>query len=160
MNPRAAWLIEQLLLSPHPEGGFYRETWRSASRVAIPGRPERSALTTIYFLLAEGSFSTWHRVNSDEVWHWYEGAPLELLLASPDCLEYRTLKLGPVAEDIAPAATVPAGWWQAARPLGSYVLSGCTVAPGFEFADFTFLRDEPDATVVLKSRAPELAALL
>lgn len=160
MNPRAAWLIQHLRLAPHPEGGFYRETWRSESRVTVPGRPERSALTTIYFLLAAGSFSAWHRVRSDEVWHWYEGEPLELLMASPDCRELRTLKLGPADETISPAATVPAGWWQAARPLGSYMLSGCTVAPGFEFEDFTFLRDEPAAAAELKSRAPDLAALL
>jgi len=160
MNPRATWLIGQLALAPHPEGGYYRETWRSSMRVAASGRPERSALTTIYFLLAAGSFSAWHRVQSDEVWHWYEGEALELLLAAPDFREVRTVRLGPVAADVAPVATVPAGWWQAARPLGAYTLCGCTVAPGFEFEDFSFLRDEPGASALLEARAPALAALL
>ena len=84
MNARASELIRTLGLQPHPEGGFYREIWRSGIRVATAQRPSRSALTTIYFLLAAGSFSAWHRVRSDEVWHWYEGEPLELLLATPD----------------------------------------------------------------------------
>src|SRR5689334_6643968 len=97
MNPRAAKLIDQLQLEPHPEGGFYREIWRSPTRVTAADRPERSALTTIYFLLAAGSFSAWHRVRSDEVWHWYEGGPLELLLASPDFSTVQRRTLGVVA---------------------------------------------------------------
>ena len=100
-------------------------------------------VTTIYFLLAAGSFSAWHRVRSDEVWHWYEGEPLELLLAPPDLRNVQQRRrLGPVGVGVEPAIiTVPADWWQAARPLGSYSLCGCTVAPGFEFEDFAFLRD-------------------
>lgn len=159
MHPRAADLIRLLDLAPHPEGGFYRETWRSALHVREGDRPSRSALTTIYFLLAAGGFSAWHRVRSDEVWHWYEGEPLELLLATPDCSAVRTMRLGPVATDSAPAATVPADWWQAARPLGAYALCGCTVAPGFEFEDFTFLRDHPAASAALGATAPDLTAL-
>jgi uncharacterized protein len=160
MNPRASELIHTLDLKPHPEGGFYRETYRSASRVKEAARPERSALTTIYFLLAADSFSAWHRVRSDEVWHWYEGEPLELLLASPDFSTIQRRRLGPVNADIEPVMTVPADWWQAARPLGAYVLCGCTVAPGFEFEDFTFLRDHAAATEALQICAPELASLL
>ncbi len=160
MNPRASELIRQLALTPHPEGGFYRETWRSSLRVAVDQRPERSALTTIYFLLAAGSFSAWHRVKSDEVWHWYEGEPLELLLASPDFSTTQRQLLGPVGAQSVPVVTVPADWWQAARPLGTYALCGCTVAPGFEFEDFAFLRDLPAAREALQRAAPELAALL
>jgi len=160
MHPRASELIDRLQLKPHPEGGFYRETWRSRLNVAIDDRPARSALTTIYFLLAAGGFSAWHRVRSDEVWHWYEGEPLELLLAAPDLGSTQRLRLGPVADNSAPVVTVPATWWQAARPLGTHALCGCTVAPGFEFEDFTFLRDDPVASEALRLAAPDLAALL
>jgi uncharacterized protein len=160
MNPRAEALIRQLRLEPHPEGGFYRESFRSAARVATEQRPSRSALTTIYFLLAAGSFSAWHRVRSDEVWHWYEGEPLELLLASPDFTITRRHGLGSVGTGTEPARTIPADWWQAARPLGSYALCGCTVAPGFEFEDFTFLRNHFDERAALQRSAPDLVSLL
>lgn len=160
MHPRARELIDTLGLAPHPEGGFYRETWRSPSRVRVDGRPDRSALTTIYFLLTGGSFSAWHRVTADEVWSWHEGGPLELLLAPADCPRVERHRLGPVAGGQQPAATVPAGWWQAARPLGDYALCGCTVAPGFEFEDFAFLRDHAVAVAALSRIAPELVALL
>jgi predicted cupin superfamily sugar epimerase len=160
MHRRARELIDSLDLKPHPEGGFYRETWRSPIRVGVDQRPPRSALTSIYFLLAAGSFSAWHRVRSDEVWHWYEGEPLELLLVSPDLGTRKQCLLGPVAADTAPAVTVPADWWQAARPRGAYVLCGCTVAPGFEFEDFSFLRDQPSARDALQLAAPELLSLL
>jgi uncharacterized protein len=159
MNARASELIRTLELKPHPEGGFYRETYRSAARVTVDGRPTRNALTTIYFLLASGSFSAWHRVSSDEVWHWYEGEPLELLLASADFSVVQRRRLGPVGAGTEPMVTVPADWWQAARPLGAYALCGCTVAPGFEFEDFTFLRDHPGACDALHSVAPELLSL-
>lgn len=160
MHPRAGELIRSLRLEPHPEGGFYRETWRSTTRVTADQRPSRSAITTIHFLLAAGSFSAWHRVLSDEVWHWYEGEPLELLLASPDFSVTQRLELGAVDVGAGPVATVPAHWWQAARPLGAYALCGCTVAPGFEFEDFTFLRDHADAAGKLGTAAPDLMSLL
>jgi predicted cupin superfamily sugar epimerase len=160
MNPRASELIRTLQLQPHPEGGFYRETFRSGARVTPEQRPARDALTTIYFLLASTSFSAWHRVRSDEVWHWYEGEALELLLASADFGTIQKRTLGPVGADTEPAATVPADWWQAARPLGTYVLCGCTVAPGFEFEDFAFLRDDPAAADALRIAAPDLLSLL
>lgn len=148
-----------LELAPHPEGGFYRETWRSTARVGTAQGSSRSAVTTIYFLLAAGTFSAWHRVTSDEVWHWYEGEALELVMAAPDFSTVRSVTLGPVRGAARPVATVPAGWWQAARPLGSYALCGCTVAPGFEFADFAFLRSDP-AAASLRRAAPQLAGLL
>lgn len=160
MNPRAAELIRILALQPHAEGGFYRETFRSAAQVNSAQRPPRSALTSIYFLLAAGSFSAWHRVKSEEVWHWHEGEPLELLLAAPDCSVIRSCRLGPVGEGTEPVITVPANWWQAARPLGPYALCGCTVAPGFEFEDFSFLRDDPAAVDALGIAAPDLCLLL
>ena len=160
MHPRASELIRTLDLQPHPEGGFYRETWRSASRIRQSGRPERSALTTIYFLLAEGTFSAWHRVLADEIWHLYEGGPLELLVAAPDFSTLTRHRLGQLQGDERPVVTVATGWWQAARPLGGYALCGCTVAPGFEFEDFMFLRDDPAARASMCEAAPELANLL
>jgi len=168
MDARAAELIRRLGLEPHPEGGFFREIFRSAARVRpIDGRPERSAATTIYFLLAAGTHSRWHRVRSDEVWHFYEGDPLELFFAPPDADRVTRVVLGPArsADGSAAAApsahvhVVPAGWWQAARPAGRYALTGCTVAPGFEYEDFTFLKDDPVALETL-TRADEIAALL
>jgi predicted cupin superfamily sugar epimerase len=134
MHPRAQELIETLQLTPHPEGGFFREVFRSAKTVTpSDGRPIRSALTTIYFLLPAGAYSRWHQVLSDEVWHFYEGAPLELLCDDAHWI------LGPVvlSGEQAPVHTIPAGAWQAARSLGEYTLVGCTVGPGFDFADFS-----------------------
>lgn len=127
MNERARHLIETLELQPHPEGGWYREVFRSGARVVRErDGASRSALTTIYFLLVEGTFSAWHRVRSDEVWHFYEGDPLELLTRDGATRLDATNRVH----------VIPANVWQAARPLGAYTLAGCTVAPGFEFEDF------------------------
>jgi predicted cupin superfamily sugar epimerase len=162
VHPRAAELIERLELRPHPEGGFYRELFRSSGRVTpADGRGSRHALTTIYFLLPEGGISRWHQVTSDEVWHLYEGGPLELLeLRRPERVLERH-RLGAVGvADHAPVCTIPAGCWQAARPLGSYALVGCTVAPGFDFADFRLLADDPEGAALVRVQWPDLAALL
>jgi predicted cupin superfamily sugar epimerase len=140
MHPRAQLLIDQLGLQPHPEGGFYREIHRSTQRVhPQDGRALRSALTTIYFLLAAPAFSRWHRVASDEVWHLYEGGPLELRIADPQLDAIEVVRLDRVDATTRPVATVLAGYWQAARPLADYALIGATVGPGFEFEDFAFL---------------------
>jgi predicted cupin superfamily sugar epimerase len=122
----AADLIAHLGLQPHPEGGHYRETFRDPK--TIDGRSVSSA---IYYLLAAGERSHWHRIDAVEVWHWYGGGPLEL--AMPDEL----IVLGPdVAAGQRPQGIVPAGVWQAARPLGDWTLVGCTVAPAFLFEHF------------------------
>ena len=157
MNDRAAELISQLKLEPHPEGGYYREIFRSASLVSpADGRGPRAALTTIYYLLTAGLASRWHRVTSDEVWHLYEGGPLQVLSVDPGCTAIARHKLEPQA----PVCTVPAGHWQAARPLGDYALAGCTVGPGFDFADFTILADDNASLVRLLALDPELASLV
>jgi predicted cupin superfamily sugar epimerase/predicted GNAT family N-acyltransferase len=133
-------LIAALGLQPHPEGGWYAEVFRSASAVRPEdGRGSRAALTTIYFLLTAGQVSRLHRVSSDEVWHFYEGGPLELTVAPGDLASLSRTTLGPAADSAAPVFTVPAGFWQGARPLGDYTLVGCTVGPGFDFADFELL---------------------
>jgi hypothetical protein len=127
MTPRAQELIDTLALEPHPEGGWFRQVFKSEERVTrVRDDANRSALTTIYFLLVEGTYSAWHRVESDEVWHFYEGDPLELLTSN-----------GVVRLDADHRVQViKAREWQAARPLGAYALVGCTVGPGFEFDDF------------------------
>lgn len=155
MHPRAAELIRHLVLQPHPEGGHYAEVFKSPHRVERgEGGDARAALTTIYFLLAQGERSRWHRVASDELWHYYEGDPLELVWEEAG--EVRRVQVGPVAMGREPVAVVPAGSWQAARARGAYTLVGCTVAPGFEFTDFALLADKPEEATRLRARYPEL----
>ncbi len=138
MHPRAAALIRELELRPHPEGGYFREIFRSPERVQpLDGRPPRAALTTIHFLLVAGQHSRWHRVRSDEVWHFYEGEPLDLFWTVGDEVHHATL--GPGLPGTRSVAVVPAGCWQAALPAGSHALVGCTVGPGFDFEDFEMI---------------------
>jgi uncharacterized protein len=131
----AADLIARLDLSPHPEGGWYREVHRSHEILETPRGP-RAALTSIYYLLEAGQISRWHRVTSDEIWHLHAGAPLELLsYDSRDKLLRRQL-LGPPGQEQGPMGAVRAGHWQAARTTGAWSLLGCDVGPGFDFEDF------------------------
>jgi hypothetical protein len=158
---RAAELIRSLDLTRHPEGGYYREAFRSAREVtASGGHARRSALTAIYFLLLENQPSRWHVVGSDEVWHFYEGAPLDLYSADPDRFELERMLLGPVEGALRPVHAVPAGHWQAARTTGEYTLAGCTVGPGFDFADFKLARNEPAVERRLREAFPALASLI
>ncbi|MDX1530546.1 MAG: cupin domain-containing protein [Rhodothermales bacterium] len=124
----------------------------------LDGRPLRSALTTTYFLLAEGQHSCWHRVCSDEAWHFYEGAPLDLFGAEADGTLHRD-RLASGVPDARPTGVVPAGCWQAARPAGAYALVGCTVGPGFDFDYFELLAEgSPEAEQIrgLPGLPPEL----
>jgi predicted cupin superfamily sugar epimerase len=130
-TPTAAEIIATLGLQPHPEGGHYRETFRD-SRVDAGGR---AASTAIYFLLASGERSHWHRIDAVEIWHYHAGAPLALEIASD--AGQRTITLGPdVAAGQEPQGIVPPDAWQAASTTGDWTLVGCTVAPGFDFATF------------------------
>jgi predicted cupin superfamily sugar epimerase len=161
LHPRVRECIERLALAPHPEGGHYREFFRSAERVTPPdGRGERAALTAIHFLLPAGSHGRWHAVRSDEQWTFLEGEPLELFVLEVGARAVRRVVLGPLADTSAPTLVVPAGAWQAARPLGLYALVTCTVGPGFEFADFRLLAGSPSERRRLAELAPELAELL
>jgi predicted cupin superfamily sugar epimerase len=129
--PTAADIIARLELKPHPEGGHFREIFRDA-RTDASGR---SVSTAIYFLLARGERSHWHRIDVVEVWHYYAGSPLTLQVADGDGT--RVVRLGPdLSADEVPQATVPANAWQAAESCGDWTLAGCTVAPGFDFATF------------------------
>jgi predicted cupin superfamily sugar epimerase len=128
----AAEVIRRLDLKPHPEGGHFRETFRDAR--SVDGG--RAASTAIYFLLARGERSHWHRVDAAEVWHFYAGAALLLEIATPDgTIERATLGAGLAAGE-RPQAVVPARAWQAAQTCGDWTLVGCTVAPGFDFIGF------------------------
>lgn len=122
-------IIRLLKLKPHPEGGHFRETFRD--RCA-----KRAHSTAIYFLLKKGEASRWHRIDAAEVWHWYGGAPLELLTGSNPKRAARHVLGSDLTKSQRPQIVVPAGHWQAARSLGTYTLAGCTVAPGFVFETF------------------------
>ena len=136
-------LIERYGLQPHPEGGWYRELHRSRQMVVRADGQRRSAVTAILFLLEAGAVSRWHRVShADETWHFAAGDPLELLLLPPGAGEIQRCRLGPMSA-AEPLAVVPAGWWQAAQSLGAWSLVSCCVGPGFDFVDFTLLRDLP-----------------
>ena len=124
-------VIRALDLEAHPEGGYYRETYRDGRQDG-----ERGYMTAIYYLLTAGQVSHWHRIDADEIWHWYAGASLELSLARPSS-QRRSNLLGPtLSRDERPQILVPARTWQSARSLGAWTLAGCTVAPAFEFAGF------------------------
>jgi len=126
-------VIKLLALKPHPEGGHFRESFRDQRTIA----GGRAASTAIYFLLARGERSHWHRVDAAEVWHYYAGAPLSLEIAGQAGAPIKRVTLGPdLAAGERPQAVVNAGVWQAAASLGDWTLVGCTVAPGFEFAGF------------------------
>lgn len=139
-------VIRRLALRPHPEGGFYGETFRSSLVLALPDGRVRRASTAIHYLLPPGAWSAWHRVRSDEVWHHYDGGALML---------YRLGQPAVRLDRATPQAVVPAGVWQAAEPVEGAVLCGCTVAPGFEFDDF-----ELGSAEVLSNEFPADAMLI
>ena len=128
----ASDVIRLLQLKPHPEGGHFRETFRDA-RTLEDGR---AASTAIYFLLARGERSHWHRVDAVEIWHWYAGAPLELEISEGEGRIARVTLGNDLTSGQRPQAVVPAQAWQAAQSLGDWTLVGATVAPSFEFFVF------------------------
>ncbi len=139
----ASQVIKELQLTPHPEGGWFREVYRSADRVQR-GEQSRSATTAIYYLLEHGQLSRWHVVDADEIWHFYGGAPLELIAYDPSSRQLTRTVLWTPGAGFTAIGIIPAGVWQAARSLGEYSLVGCTVSPGFEFSGFRFTADLPD----------------
>ncbi len=124
-------LIRALDLAPHPEGGHYKETYRHH-----PADGSRGACTAIYFLLRRGERSAWHRVDTDEIWHYYAGAAVELRIFEPGDQVVTHVVGGNVLGGERPQVLVPAGAWQAAQSLGDFSLVGATVSPAFEFAGF------------------------
>ena len=145
MHPRAEQLIRDLELQPHPEGGHYAEVHRS------------TASTSIYFLLAAGEMSRWHRVRSEEIWHFYEGSPRELRQLTPTGTDLERIVLGPVSDRERPVHCVPRNYWQAARSRGGFTLVGCTVAPAFQFSDFALLKDSPALAASISRDHPAVA---
>jgi predicted cupin superfamily sugar epimerase len=160
MDPALAALIARLDLRPHPEGGWYRETFRDPRTVRAEGFDgPRSASTAIYFVLAAGHFSAFHRIRSDEVWHHYAGDDVEVSAIARDGA-LRTHSVGHRAPGASPQAVVPAGEWFASRVVegGRWALVGCTVAPGFDFADFE-LADRAALTAQHPAHAALIASL-
>ena len=160
-HPNARSLVEALQLQPHPEGGWYRETYRSPQTIQVPGAGgalvARSASTGIYFLLEAGNFSAFHRIRSDELWHFYAGDALEIWELTPQGQACCTRLGSHKGNGETFQHGVPAHHWFAARvaPGGHYGLVGCTVAPGFDFADFE-LADR----AALQAQYPEQQALI
>jgi predicted cupin superfamily sugar epimerase len=153
-------LIRRFDLKPHPEGGFFNETYRSAQRVIRDGgsTQNRSASTAIYYLLCDGAHSAWHRIRSDEVWHFYAGEPLNVhVLDASGTLVTHKLGNALTHPDAVFQAVVPAGLWFAAECAdpATFALVGCTVAPGFEFSEFEI--GDVDA---LKAEHPQHAGLI
>ena len=146
MERRAQELIESLALEPHPEGGFYRQVFKSPHIV----NGNRSAITAIHFLLPQGARSRWHRVTSDEIWVNVEGGGVALHTFNGNAT--RTQRLGATL----PFAVVDAGVWQAAEPLDGFALVACFVAPGFEFADFSMMSEEPEVATRLPAELRRL----
>jgi predicted cupin superfamily sugar epimerase len=131
-------VVLHLSLMPHPEGGYFRETFRD-ERLVEAGR---AASTAIYFLLTRGQRARWHRIDAVEIWHFYAGDPLVLEVRASDSAAIARLTLGPdIMAGQQPQAIVPAGAWQAAESHGLWTLVGCTVAPGFEFERFELARE-------------------
>ncbi len=131
-NLSAQELISKLNLSPHPEGGHFRETFRDENSV-----DGRSVGTAILFLLKTGETSHWHRVDASEIWHFYAGAPLELRIAEKEATPIDRKLLGiELSAAQSPQIVIPAGYWQSAKTTGDWTLVGCTVSPGFEFSGF------------------------
>ena len=146
MTATAQSYIQSLQMQPHPEGGFFRESYRSEQTMEVTapggGTQQRNVCTAIYFLLEAGNFSAFHRIKSDEIWHFYAGQALEVLELLPSG-ELRCTRLGPdILRGELPQYVVPANTWFASRVAdgGTFSLVGCTVAPGFDFADFQLAR--------------------
>lgn len=162
LHPEAQQLIQRHGLMAHPEGGFFVERFRSGQRVQpLDDRRERSALTSILFLLDAGvnqGISRLHRVRSDEAWYHLDGDPVELTLIPPETVTAPPdhIRLGLDTPD----AFVPADWWQAARTTGAWSLVACAVGPGFDFEDFGLLCDDPAAADRIRERFPEAAVLI
>ena len=152
-------LIDKLGLEPHPEGGSFREIYRASERVH-GSRGVRPAITAIYYLLERNQISRWHLVHADEIWHFYEGSPLELLGYDPEKRALARYVLGNTTDDQQRVAVIRTGVWQAARSLGDFSLVGCSVGPGFEFEDFRFVASLPQHRVHFEGELASFSSLL
>lgn len=161
MNPRIQEIIDTLGLEPHPEGGYYKEIYRSDQELESSAINEkRNAVTNIYFLLTQGQVSRFHKVLHDEIWHFLEGDTLELIELQKESLEASHEVLGAKTGKPHYQHCIKAENWQAARCMGSYSLVGCTVAPGFDFKDFSFLSQYPEILQKVMLEQSELIPLI
>ena len=164
MKPAAYW-VEKYAMQPHPEGGYFAETYRAAEVIPHHALPERfsgsrSFGTGIYFLLENHHFSALHRIQSDELWHFYAGGPLHVYVIHQDAT-LQIIKLGNDPDQCEVfQAVVPAGAWFGSKPAANaaYSLVGCTVAPGFDFADFE-MASRPQMIQQYPQYAPEINLL-
>jgi predicted cupin superfamily sugar epimerase len=137
MSPEVQYWLNQLNLIPHPEGGYFREVYRSADLLNLSDfSGERSVSTAIYYLLPEGSFSAFHRIRSDECWHFYAGESLSIHIIHPNGVFETKIIGNQLNSNLHPFAVVPKNAWFAAKSNGDFSLVGCTVAPGFSFEDY------------------------
>lgn len=151
-------IIKKYNMQKHPEGGYFAETYRSSQEVTSPVNGlKRNALTDIYFLLASGERSRFHKVLHDEIWNFYEGDPLKIIKFDGNKLTEHII--GPDSND-GYKVVIEGGVWQAAAPTGEYSLVGCTVAPGFDFSDFSFLSDDAKLADFIKNNFPDYEYLI
>ncbi len=147
--------MKSIDLIEHPEGGRFCEVFRSAKIISTPEGSRRSALTHIYFSLKTGDVSKFHKVVSDEIWNLYQGSGLKLYTWDGDNKVPECITLS--AAENCFCHVIPAGTWQAAEPIEENVLAGCSVAPGFEFSDFSLMDPRSEEAKKLISMAPEMA---
>ncbi len=159
MNNRVKEIIELYDLSKHPEGGYYKEVYRSDDAVEVDGK-KKSWVTDIYFLLPKDEFSAAHQIKFDEIWHFYEGAPLELIDLAVEESSLSKIILGNGENNAQYKHCIKGGHWQAAKSLGEYSFLGCTVAPGFDFEDFKMLRNLTDECTKLIKDFPSIEEYL
>jgi predicted cupin superfamily sugar epimerase len=148
-------LIAKLSLIPHPEGGYYKEIFRSSDNITCD-KGQRNAITTILYLLPKGVKSKLHKVTSDEIWNFIEGAPATLHRVTQD-FEHDKLVLGSLDSNSFPVHVIKSNQWQAAESTGEYTLVSCAVGPGFDFKDFTMLRDEQEVAQQFLVKIPSLS---
>lgn len=154
---RAEELIKVLGLQKHPEGGYFKETFRSELNVLSPNvNDQRSAMTDIYFLLQKSQVSRFHKVRHDEAWNFYEGGPLRLYDYDPAVDKLRIVTLGAMPQCDGYKYVISADHWQAAQSIGEFSLVGCTVAPGFDFRDFSFFSSNSAVKDNVLRQYPEL----
>lgn len=154
---RAKKLIELFQLSKHPEGGFFREVYRSEKKGKIDSYGnERNWMTGIYFLLNENDISRFHRIKHDEIWHFYEGAPVTLTEIDPNTLDINVVTIGQPGPLLTYTHCVKGNTWQSAYSHNPYSLIGCTVGPGFEFEDFEMMTHCKEVKAAVVSKYPDL----
>ncbi|MCK5028065.1 MAG: cupin domain-containing protein [Bacteroidales bacterium] len=151
------FLIQKYQLQPHPEGGYYREVYRSDQELLSPVVNEkRNTVSHIYFLLKQGQFSRFHRVLHDEIWNFYGGSPLKIIEFDGINIEEKIIG----KENESYFSVIQGGVFQAAESTGEFSFVGCSVAPGFDFKDFSFLTDEPEMLASINKKYPEYKSLV